>query len=255
MFALELLARKVLPRWLHGTAWNLYWRSVRPAASVMYHGRRRQCPLCSAQLRRFLVFRGREEEKCPVCGSLKRHRLIWLYFAQRTNLFDGVARKMLHVAPEPPMTQALKEKKEIDYLSTDLNSPFAMARMDITAIDYQDNSFDVIYCSHVLEHIADDLKAMSEFRRILRPGGWAILQVPIIGEKTYSDPAISTPSERQRVYGHHDHKRIYGPDYKQRLESVGFRVDAVPLGREMSSSDVEFYGIDPDEHVYFCRKS
>jgi SAM-dependent methyltransferase len=221
----------------------------------MYRGRARQCALCSARLRRFVKFRGRDEEKCPVCGSLKRHRLIWLYFVQRTNLFDGARKKMLHVAPEPPMTQVLKRKKGIEYLSTDLDSPFAMERMDITSIEYPDDSFDVIYCSHVLEHIPDDRKAMSEFRRVLRPGGWAILQVPIIGHKTFSDPAIVTPEERQRVYGHHDHRRIYGPDYQQRLESVGFQVEAVPLGREMGGRDVEFFGIDPDEDVYLCRKS
>jgi 2-polyprenyl-3-methyl-5-hydroxy-6-metoxy-1,4-benzoquinol methylase len=115
---------------------------------------------------------------------------MWLYMTQKTSLFDGNQKKMLHVAPEPELSQLFQKADYINYLSADLSAPNAMVKMDITDIQYPDNTFDVIYCSHVLEHIPDDRKAMREFYRVLKPGGWAIVQVPVTAEseETGSEP-------------------------------------------------------------------
>jgi SAM-dependent methyltransferase len=180
--------------------------------------------------------------------------LVWLYFQERTNLFDASRKKFLHVAPEPPVSQPLRKFSQLDYLSADLGSPFAMEKMDITDIGYPDAHFDVIYCSHVLEHVPDDVKAIREFVRVLKPGGWAILQVPIFGSKTITDPEVKTREDRLRIYGHPDHVRIYGADYKLRLEAAGFDVTVDNFVNTLSKERLTFLGINPDENVYFCRK-
>jgi SAM-dependent methyltransferase len=158
---------------------------------------------------------------------LERHRLVWLFLVTRSNLFDGKPKKMLHVAPEPCFQSRLKERLGEHYLTADLFSRKAMVKMDITDIDYPDQSFDVIYCSHVLEHVPDDRKAMREFHRTLKQDGWAILLVPITADKTFEDPSVTTPEERLRVYGQADHVRRYGPDYVDRLREAEFNVDII----------------------------
>jgi SAM-dependent methyltransferase len=102
-------------------------------------------------------------------------------------------------------------------------NPRAMVRMDITDIQYPKDTFDVIYCSHVLEHVVDDRKAMREFHRVLRPDGWALLLVPITVEKTFEDPSVTDPEERLSVFGQEDHVRCYGPDYVERLRNPDSR--------------------------------
>src|SRR6266849_5073580 len=168
-------------------------------------GLNRYCPCCRAHLRRFRPFGliPRQEALCPVCESLERHRLIYLYMTKKTDLFVGHPKKMLHVAPEPQLSRLFREADGIDYLSADLSAPNAMAKMDIMDIRYPDDTFDVIYCIPILEHVADDRQAMREFYRVLKPGGWAILQVPIPAGTTVEDPTVSSPEERERLFGQH----------------------------------------------------
>jgi predicted SAM-dependent methyltransferase len=161
---------------------------------------------------------------------------------------------MLHVAPEPELSRWLQEVEYIDYVSADLSSPRAMVRMDISDIQYRDNTFDVIYCSHVLEHVPDDRKAMREFWRVLKNGGWAILQVPITADVTFEDPTVTSPEERERLFGQHDHVRRYGPDYRDRLVDVGFSVTVDGFVRELDERTVSRYGLMRSEDVYFCQK-
>jgi predicted SAM-dependent methyltransferase len=126
--------------------------------------------------------------------------------------------------------------------------------MDISDIQYRDNTFDVIYCSHVLEHVPDDRKALREFWRVLKVGGWAILQVPIISDVTFEDPTVTSPEERERLFGQHDHVRRYGPDYRDRLVDVGFSVTVDGFVRELDERTVGRCGLMRNEDVYFCRK-
>jgi len=152
---------------------------------------------------------------------------VWHFLKNHSNLFDGKPRKVLHVAPEPFFRRRLQERLGEDYLTADLSNPNAMVKMDITKIDYPERWFDVIYCSHVLEHVPDDRKAMREFHRVLKQDGWAILLVPITAENTFEDPSITTPEERFRVYGQVDHVRRYGPDYVDRIREAGFHVNVI----------------------------
>lgn len=224
---------------------------------IGYFGLSRYCTCCKAHVRDFApaITPYRPNVFCPVCGAKERHRLVSLYLRQKTDLYDGRPKKFLHVAPEPHFVEVFKSVKNIDYLSADLNRPEAMVKMDITDIQYPDNSFDVIYCSHVLEHIPEDRRAMRELRRVLKPEGWAILQVPITSDVTVEDPTITTPEDRKRVYGQSDHVRRYGPDYADRLRESGFAltIDAYPI--ELGDAAIARFGLQREENVYFCRKS
>jgi len=215
------------------------------------------CPCCGGNFPLFLPggVKLRPNARCPRCQSLERHRLIWLYLMRRTPL-PGGRLKVLHFAPEPCIGDALRNLPDIDYTSADLYSPLAMVKMDITDIRYPDDTFDVILCNHVLEHIPDDRKAMAEMHRVLKPGGWAILQVPLnrAREATFEDPAVTTPAERERLFGQADHVRWYGRDYPERLRRAGFdvRIDAFAAG--LDEAEVKRCRI-VREDIYLCSKA
>jgi predicted SAM-dependent methyltransferase len=144
----------------------------------------------------------------------------------------------------------------LDYVSADINSPLAMVKMDITNIPCEDNSFDTILCSHVLEHVMDDQKAMRELFRVLKPEGWAILQVPIDCErdKTFEDPNIVSPEDREKFFGLSDHVRVYGLDYKDRLEKAGFKVKVDHYVKNLGDDMVEKHRLWRGEDIYFCTE-
>ena len=223
----------------------------------LYLGNRLVCPCCKGHFRKFLPFGvvQRPNACCPNCQSLERHRLLWLYLQNRTNLFSD-RLKVLHVAPEYVLNLALRARNNLDYVTADLNSRLAQVKMDITNIPYEAKSFDVILCNHVLEHVVDDQKAMGELFRVLKPGGWAILQSPIDTslEKTFEDFCIVSPEEREKAFGQRDHVRIYGRDYKERLEKAGFRVNVDRYAEEVGEELRKKYGLPKDEAIYVCAK-
>jgi SAM-dependent methyltransferase len=162
---------------------------------------------------------------------------------------------MLHVAPEEQLSKLFARAPGIDYLSAALFSSKAMIRMDIMDIQYPDETFDVIYCSHVLEHVDDDRKAMRELHRVLRTGGWAILQVPIAtAEVTFEDPKITCPKERKLAFGTKDHVRRYEADYKDRLEDAGFSVEVDGYVRDLDDQTVTRFGLMRSEDMYRCTR-
>jgi SAM-dependent methyltransferase len=173
---------------------------------------------------------------------------------QKTDLFSGSRKKMLHVAPEAQLARLFQDADCIDYLSADLSSPTAMVKMDVTDIQYADDSFDVIYCSHVLEHVPDDIGAMRELYRVLKPGGWAVLQVPISAATTFEDPTVTSPEAREKLFGQSDHVRRYGPDYADRLATAGFSVSVDGFVKELSDHEITRFGLTRSEDVYFCTK-
>jgi SAM-dependent methyltransferase len=160
---------------------------------------------------------------------------------------------MLHVAPEPALSARLRRLPNLNYLSADLFDPKAMVKMDITDIRYPEHSFDLIYCSHVLEHVSDDRKALSEFWRVLKPGGKAILMVPILGEITFEDPSITDPVERERAYGQHDHVRSYGRDFAQRVAEAGFEVTLHKPSSLAGETEIERMGLPPEETIFWDK--
>ncbi len=223
---------------------------------IAYFGNQCTCLVCGSSLRSFkpmLTAKPRENALCPICGSLERHRLLWKFFNERTDLLSGKKYRMLHIAPEDCFAHNFTQYSSLEYLTADLNNP-AMLKMNITDIHFENNYFDIILCSHVLEHIPDDRKAMSELSRVLDPDGWAILQVPILVEETYEDPKIIDPQEREEKFGQSDHVRIYGPDYKQRLEESGFTVDVISFLDTFNIADRTKYGFSTEkDDIYFCK--
>ena len=241
-------------------AWRQELRRLAEAPFVRriaYFGFTYYCPVCRSRLRRFLDYsESYRNVICPFCEVHPRHRLMWLYLRRKRLLSTKTPLKLLHVAPEKTFVKAFASAPNIDYLSADLDSPLAMVRMDITQIKYPDDTFDAIYCSHVLEHIPDDRQAMRELCRVLKPGGWAILQVPIADdlETTFEDWSVQTREERARVFGQWDHVRWYGRDYQPRLENAGFLVTIDWFVKSFSESKADRLGLDRNEAIYFCRK-
>lgn len=191
----------------------------------------------------------RPNAMCPNCASLERHRLIWLYLLEM-----GIETKklsVLHVAPEPSLQTKLLELSNISCTSVDLNSKIAMLNMDITRMSFPNQSFDVILCSHVLEHIVEDIAAMSELNRVLRSGGFSIMMVPISGRyETHEDPSADTPEKRLKIFGQEDHVRLYGLDYADRLGSVGFKVDSIEYSKKMDRMEFDSYCLNRNETLY-----
>jgi SAM-dependent methyltransferase len=235
-------------------------------------GWQRQCPFCGWHWRRFLpeiprlrsaLFETEHivgggsvaESVCPVCGSIERHRHVYLYLKEMTDIFQRPVR-LLHFAPESQLEPILTKQPNITYVSADLRSPLAEVRLDITKMPFADSSFDLVICNHVLEHIPNDRLAMSEILRVLVPGGWALLQVPIAATRarTESDPE-AVIAERLQRFGQEDHVRIYGRDYPEILEGAGFQVDRHSLAREFGHEYALRHGILLDEDIYVARKS
>lgn len=239
--------------------------AINALRSIRYFGFSRYCPVCGGHLRKFLPggasHRQRPAARCPLCGSLERHRLVWKFFTDMTDLFESDQKSMLHIAPMPGLSRILQNQEHIDYLTADLHDPDVMVRMDIIDIRYPDNSFDVILCSHVLEHVPEDRKAMRELCRVLAPGGWAVLMVPYItDEETYEDPSITDPKERERLFGQHDHVRRYGLDFKDRLEEAGFEVQRYGAEDVADAKDRKKMGLGRTkmglgEELYYCTKA
>jgi len=224
---------------------------------ALYTGNKCYCPICETGFSKFLP--GPEgikrNVKCPGCSSLERHRLLWLYLINELNILTSKI-KLLSVAPEYSIQKKLRSLKNIDYTSIDLESKLAMYKVDLTNIPFEENKYDAIICYHVLEHVEDDLKAMTELFRILKPGGWAILQSPVDNtrEVTFEDLRITDPIERKKVFGQDDHVRIYGRDYSSRLKKAGFSVKEDAFVNTFSESDVEKFRLDKSELIYFCAK-
>ncbi|MBP0006876.1 methyltransferase domain-containing protein [Roseofilum sp. Belize Diploria] len=240
---------------------SLFFKIVSPilkVSALWYAGDRVLCPCCEQQFRTFLPFGAnkRPNALCPGCLSLERHRLMWLYLQNKTSLLSEQL-KVLHIAPEYWLQRRLKTVPNLTYWTADIQPGEAMLQMDITKIDYPDSSFDVILCSHVLEHIPDDTQAMRELCRVLKPGGWAILQVPLDRdrEETVEGTRDLTLKERRQRFGHHDHVRMYGQDYQTKLEQAGFSVFVDRYPEELGINQIEYYGLMPSEDIYLCTLS
>jgi predicted SAM-dependent methyltransferase len=228
----------------------LYWIKK----NAFYIGINKKCPVCNHRIRKFapLGIKKRENSRCIWCGSLPRHRLIWLFFERKTNLFIDAPNNMLHIAPEKAFTTKLKKILGEGYITADLYND-AMIKMDITDIQFPNNYFSVIYCSHVLEHVLDDKKAIREMSRVLKKEGWALIVVPITSDITFEDKNIIDPKERFRVFGQEDHVRRCGLDYKERLENNGFNVKVYKVDDVVNLHEQVIYGIKKCT-LFYCTK-
>ncbi|MDR0729038.1 MAG: class I SAM-dependent methyltransferase [Prevotellaceae bacterium] len=231
----------------------LFVALVRP----FYYGRKVECPICGKPFRSFLPYgnQGQPNRLCPGCLSLERHRLMWFYLKHFSRFFTTPA-KVLHIAPEQPFIYRFKKCQNLAYHTADLLSPIADMHFDIMRIPLDDDLYDVVFCNHVLEHVDDDLAAMKELHRVMKPGGWAILQVPIDPRRTftYEDKSITDPKERVKAFGQYDHLRVHGQDYPQRLASAGFEVDTFDVNDHLTPAEMARYRMNPSELLYIARK-
>lgn len=228
--------------------------------AIAYRGTGRCCPVCNKSSRKFGKVGSGEDARCMHCGALERHRFCWLYFKRKTDLFDRKPINMLHVAPEHVFGKLLLKHLGSGYLTADLYDPRAMVEMDITDIQYHDESFDVIYCSHVLQYVPDDKQAMREFFRVLKPDGWAVLLVPpITDDGGFEYPLITDPSKLLNTYeppyDPENPARRYGTDYVEKLKEAGFNVKVIHPSDFLSHEEILHMGITREAgEIYYCTK-
>lgn len=237
---------------------QLFSHVVLKVVAVFYSGNKVQCPVCERKFRKFLPYgrEARENALCPNCLSLERHRLMWLFLKEKTNFFSSQL-KVLHIAPEICFMERFEALHKDAYITADLESPLAKVKMDIHEMPFDNDSFDVVFCNHVMEHVKDDIQSMKEIYRVLKPGGFAIVQIPIfhpVPEVTFEDPTITDPKEREKRFGQDDHVRLYGKDYSDRLRSAGFTVAEDNFVNELSESDRNLYALPEGEMIHFCTK-
>jgi SAM-dependent methyltransferase len=251
---------------------KLLRRLAREFFRIYYYGHSYQCPLCHSHLRMFLPYGDdhpllkkmkvlsagrRPNALCPVCGSLDRDRLLYLYLLHKTSAFHKTM-KLLHVAPERALQRILSRQGGLDYVTADLSRDDVMVKADLNNLPFPGDSFDAVICNHVFEYIPDDRRAMAEIHRVLKPGGWAILleQIALSLETTLEDPLILTRSERYAAYGEPDHVRLYGKDYHRRIEQVGFLVEVFKWSTEDGSfgGPGNTFGLLEGESVYVAFK-
>ncbi len=214
------------------------------------------CPVCGQSYKTFLPYGriARANALCPNCLSLERHRLMWLFLKEETNFFTAPLR-VLHVAPEHCFIERFEALTNLDYITADIESPLAKVKMDVHDIPFPENSFDVVFCNHVLEHVEDDLKACTEFNRVLKPDGWGIIQSPVYPiEKTLEDKTITEPAERERIFGQRDHVRKFGKDYAKRLRKSGLQIEENLFVKEISPELVTQNALPSEEVIFVCRK-
>lgn len=225
--------------------------------ALFYLGNKVECPVCGKHYKKFLPY-GRKVSRpnalCPYCLSLERHRMMWLFLQKRTGFFTK-PYKVLHIAPEYCFLKRFDKLENIEYITADLESPWAKVKMDVKDMPFENHAFDVIFCNHLLEHIDDEQKALDELYRVMKPGGWGIMLVPLnySREKTYEDLTITSPKEREKHFGQNDHVREYGLDYPKRLEKGKFIVSTIDFVKELPKEETQRYAL-PNEYIFFVEK-
>jgi len=231
---------------------------VRPILALFLKGTTFTDPIDGKSFRSFLPYgygKQRNNVLSPSTLSLERHRLLWLYLKNETNFFSANL-KVLHFAPEQAFYKRFRMLSNLEYTTTDLNSPLADVKADICNLPFKDHEFDVILCNHVLEHIPDDTKAMQELYRILKPNGWGVFQIPqdLSREKTFEDHTITDRIERAKIFGQYDHVRVYGRDYFDKLRTIGFKVEEVDYTSKLSKEEVTKFCLAKGEIIPVVKK-
>jgi SAM-dependent methyltransferase len=245
---LKRFVQKLLPSWLHPLGAGIYWL-----------GMRHRCPVCGWPARAFrpLAVNPTFAERCSRCGSLARHRLIWLYLRERTDLFSAPL-KVLHFSPEACLMERLRRQHNLEYITADIAGGYTpwMETLDLTAIAKPDDSYDVLLAIHVLQSIEDDRRAMREILRVLKPGGWAILNSRSDSDAKTTKPHPGLPPiEERRVAVHQDFAyRIYGADFADRLRGEGFEVEVVPFRDSLDARVIEQYFLHTPGDIVVARK-
>lgn len=226
--------------------------------SLFLKGNKVYCPVCDHKFSTFLPYgrlNPRKNALCPSCLSLERHRLMHLFLKNETDFYTSIPR-VLHVAPEYCFIDRFEKHLGENYITADIESPLAKVKMDLHDIPFEDNSFDVVFCNHVLEHVKDDVRCMQEIRRVLKPNGFALCQSPqrYDLETTYEDASITDPREREIHFLQDDHLRIYGRDFGKQLEKSGFSVIPVNMIEKLGNKESIRMALPLEEIIYQCKK-
>ena len=233
---------------------------MRPIIAFSLKGDKYTDPIDGKSFRKFLPYgygKQRENALSPSTLSLERHRLMWLFLRDETVFFTSKEKlKTLHIAPEQCFLDLFRKQENLEYITSDLESPIADVKADICDLPFDDNSFDVVFCNHVLEHIIDDTKAMQELYRVLKKGGFGIFQIPqdLSREKTFEDNSITDRKERAKIFGQYDHVRVYGKDYFNKLRSIGFKVDEIDYTKKIAPEKLERFCLMQHEILPVCYK-
>ena len=232
--------------------------TARPFLAFFLKGDTYTDPIDGKSFKTFLPYgygKQRNNALSPSTLSLERHRLLWLYLKNETDFFSA-SKKVLHFAPEQCFLKRFRDLKNLNYTTTDLESPIADVKADICNLPFDDNSYDIILCNHVLEHIPDDTKAMQELYRVLKPEGMGIFQIPqdLNRDNTFEDDSIIDKDERAKIFGQYDHVRIYGRDYFDKLRSIGFKVEEVDYTANLSEEDITKYCLAKGEIIPVVTK-
>ena len=233
---------------------------VRPLISWYLKGDKFTDPIDGKSFRKFLPYgyvKQRENALSPSTLSLERHRLMWLFLKDNTTFFTATKKlKVLHIAPEQCFLNIFRKQQNLNYITSDLESPIADVKADICDLPFKENEFDIIFCNHVLEHISNDTIAMQELYRVLKPGGFGIFQIPQDLSKaiTFEDNTITDRKERAKLFGQYDHVRVYGRDYFDKLRSIGFKVDEVDYTKKITLEKIEEFCLMQNEILPVCYK-
>ena len=234
---------------------------ARPILAFFLKGSKFTDPIDGKSFRSFLPYgygKQRNNVLSPSTLSLERHRLLWLYLQNETDFFLGDTetssvqrKKVLHFAPEQCFLKRFRKLENLDYTTTDLLSPIADVKADICNLPFKDNSYDIILCNHVLEHIPDDNKAMQELYRVMKPGGYGVFQIPqdLTRVETFEDHAITDKKERAKIFGQYDHVRVYGQDYFDKLKHIGFKVEEIEYTAKLSEEEITKYCLAKGEII------
>lgn len=236
---------------------------------IKYRGHTYHCPICNFNTDRWfpigidnqvniekkIIGAGRRDAGCFVCHATDRDRLLFLFLKNNLNVFNNSNQNILHIAPEKPIAKIFKQKGFKNYICGDKHEKgysysSNVLDLDISSLQFDIETFDLIICNHVLEHVIDDQKAMRELYRVLKPHGSAILQVPYspLLEVSYENHAVEE-KDREKHFGQHDHVRVYGLDYFDKLRNAGFKVEKINLYNTFPNC-----GLNPKEDVIFCKK-
>lgn len=221
------------------------------------------CPICGWNLRAFTwggtSLKHRPNGYCPRCNSKARHRRLWLFLKNKTNLF-GDQLSLLYISPNYCFSRRFTRLSNLEYVQGEYRDRRYKSlrpqspKINLTNMPFESGSFNAIICQHVLEHIRQDEDVMSELFRVLKPRGWAAVSSPIRwDQKTYEDPSITNPDEREKAFGEKVHVRIYGYDLQDRLEAAGFNVK-VDFGKDIDQTTREKFGLIEDEDIFYCTK-
>lgn len=240
------------PAWIRLIEFGLALRAI------PFVGRRYVCPCCGWHLRAFtrggISLKTREHGYCPRCNAKARHRRVWLFLEERTRLFRD-RLTVFHVSPKYALSRRLARMPNLEYVAGDIGRrPNVSVRMDLTAVPVKDSRFDAVICVHVLEHIQNDRAAISEMHRILKPGGWALISVPIrLDRPTYEDASVVSAAAREAAFGETTHVRFYGLDLQDRLAAAGFEV-TLDLAADLDEATKQRFGLLDDENIFVCSK-